>query len=365
MQKLEIIQINKIVESFKVNPLSKTLSLIESSKSKYPDLNKFSIYHNLYGIINLRISKYNESILNFKQAIKINKDFAEAYLNLGIAYFEKGELDLSHINFVKAFEIRKDYKKAQDAIIEVLSYYEPEVSISIFDKLNHKLKAVPINLDDIKNLTEQKILKFYENCKKIVNKDLSDLSYKTNEIFMRKSKFLNCKRHKALFNKKNIISKFCFSCFKVVIETKNALDLVKLTFIFQRSDYLKFFLRKTMLDNRENRVSFKGFIYCSSVNEVIQVEKKINQELNSLLVEPISINSKRGCSEFSIPYPEYQKINQDHTLNFNYQPEWKSIEKNFDEINLTNERTEKKVNDTLLETSLHNFLVINKWLEVK
>ena len=44
---------------------------------------------------------------------------------------------------------------------------------------------------------------------------------------------------------------------------------------------------------------------------------------------------------------------------------WENIEKNFDKNNATNKSFKKKVNATLLETSLHNFLVMNKWLQIK
>lgn len=358
----EQLQINQILESFKIDPLINTLSIISKSNLNYPKLKYFPIYHNLNGMVNLRLQKYNEAVLNFKDAIKLKKDFAEAYFNLGLVYFEKGELSLSYNNFLKAYEIKKDYKKARDAIIETLSYYTPKISISIIDKINFKLKRVQLHLKDT---SDAKILNFYKKCKKIVDKDLEDLSYETNEIIIRKSKFLNCKRHKALFNKQNIISKFCFSCFKVVIETKNAIDLIKLTLIFQESNFLKFFLRKTMLDKREKKISYKGFVYCSSIDETIQIEKKLKETVNFFLIEPISIHSKRGCSEFGVSYPEYPKINKDKSLNFNYKKNWENIEQNFDTSQMINTSFEKKVNATLLETSLHNFLVINKWMQIK
>ena len=44
---------------------------------------------------------------------------------------------------------------------------------------------------------------------------------------------------------------------------------------------------------------------------------------------------------------------------------WQNIEKNFDTSQMINTSFEKKVNATLLETSLHNFLVINKWMQIK
>ena len=114
------------------------------------------------------------------------------------------------------------------------------------DKIDFKLKSVQLCLKDISNT---KILRFYEKCKNIVDKNLEDLSYEKNEIIIRNQKFLNCQRHKTLFNKHNIISKFCFSCFKVVVETKNAIDLIKLTLIFQESNFLKFFFFLVVLAN--------------------------------------------------------------------------------------------------------------------
>jgi len=64
-----------------------------------------------------------EAIKNFKRAISLDIKFEAAYLNLGIAYYDLGELDNSYENFLKALELNKDNKKARDSIIQLLTFF--------------------------------------------------------------------------------------------------------------------------------------------------------------------------------------------------------------------------------------------------
>ena len=103
-----------------VNPakekIAKLIDLInnaEYSKASYLSSqllteNKRSyILHNLQGIVNLHMSKYDESILSFLEAIKLNKNFFDPYNNLGQAYFKKGKLDLAVESYKNALIINK------------------------------------------------------------------------------------------------------------------------------------------------------------------------------------------------------------------------------------------------------------------
>ena len=65
LYKNELTEINKIVKSYNENPLKKTLLLANYSKSKLPNLNNIPQYHNILGLINLRLNDIKQSILDF------------------------------------------------------------------------------------------------------------------------------------------------------------------------------------------------------------------------------------------------------------------------------------------------------------
>ena len=70
-------------------------------------------------------------------------------------------------------------------------------------------------------------------------------------------------------NNLNIIPKYCFDCFKIQIEPKSVVDLIKLFFIFDTFKFPKNNWRKCMVELREGVPgTYKGFIYCSSVEEI-------------------------------------------------------------------------------------------------
>ena len=74
--------------------------------------------------------------------------------------------------------------------------------------------------------------KYFENCMEIVNKSIPHLEYKFSQIYRRDQVDLNCSRHFSIFNKFNVIPDYCFSCYKIQIETQNVLDLIKLYLVF-------------------------------------------------------------------------------------------------------------------------------------
>lgn len=62
------------------------------------------IYYNR-GTELIKIGGFDEAISDFKQAISLSKDFSEAYGNMGVAYFSKGDWHNSIVSFSKAIEI--------------------------------------------------------------------------------------------------------------------------------------------------------------------------------------------------------------------------------------------------------------------
>ena len=361
----EYVQLDKIVKSYNQNSLKQSLFFANYSKSQFPKLNNIPIFHNIIGLINLRLKDWEESISNFETAIKLKPDFFEGYYNLGLAFFEIGNLEKSYNFLLKAIDIKKDYKKARNKIIELLTFYQPKNSTDNYlSQLNKKIKETPYNIDFSNKISDEKILDYFNRCKKIVEENLEDLSYNKYQIFRRKTVFRNCERHKGIFNKYNTMSKYCFDCFKVVIKSKNVLDLIKVSIIFDQISFFSNFTRKSIIDKRYSDISYKSLIYCSSVDQVYDIEKNTKNILTKIVDHNIQVEGKRGCSEFALSYPNYKKIYKDESKLMSYPEDWMINEKKFDEDNQKdNVSSNRIVPDTVTGGSLNNFLIINNWLD--
>ena len=358
-------QINKILQSYNQDTLKQTLFLANYCKSQFPNLENIPVFHNIIGLVNLRLKDWKQSIKNFEKAIKLNSNFVEAYYNLGLAYFDIGDLEESYNYLIKAINLKKDYKKARNKIIELLSFYNPKNSADNYiTYLNDKIKETPYNIDFSSKISDDQINDYFNRCKKIVTENLNDLSYNKYQIFRRKSVFLNCERHKAIFLKYNTIPNYCFGCFKVVIKSKNLFDLIKVSLVFDEIKFFFNFNRKSIVDKRYGDISYKSLIYCSSIEEVNNIANYSKKILSKIVDENIDIESKRGCSEFALSYPDYKKIYEDKSKLMRYPDEWIKNENKFDDEN-TKDNVEKNriINDTLNGGSLNNILIMNNWIK--
>ena len=359
----EFNQLNKIIKSYSLNSLKDTLLFANNSKFKLPNLNNMPQYHNIVGLVNFRLNDLENSILDFEKAINIDPNFYSAYYNLGLLFFKTKDLKKSYSFLNKAINIKNDYKLARDKLIEILSFYEPEDENSNFiSDIDKKIKQVPYEIDFSKEITDQQIINYFKNCKKVVLKNLEDLSYNKVQIYRTKSINLNCERHKAIFFEYNSIPKYCFECYKVVIESKNFYDLLKMSLIFDQITYFHKFNRKNMIDKKSETDVFKSIIYCQSLEEVFQVENETKKILSIYFDEQISIESKRGCHEYASKYPEYKKIFKKKSEMMLMPSEWLDNEKKYDLENTKDGFENSGVShDTIKGISLNNFLVMNNW----
>ena len=72
---------------------------------------------------------------------------------------------------------------------------------------------------------------------------------------------------------------YCFSCYKVQIDPKNVIDLIKLFFLFDGMYFENENLRKCFIDFRKDEKNYKGIIYCTTLEEA----KKINYNVGKYL----------------------------------------------------------------------------------
>jgi len=141
-----------------------------------------------------------------------------------------------------------------------------------------------------------------------------------------------CERCKALFFDFDVIPKYCFGCYKVVVELRTVLELFKLQLVFDAINLPRDNTRKCMVDNRESStIRYKGYVYCRGLEEAQVVRDIIMKEVSDDVSTKAAVKVKRGCTEFPQKYPEYGNLELDKEA-FKYRDEWKSYEDYVDEI---------------------------------
>ncbi|HED14160.1 MAG TPA: hypothetical protein ENI62_11020 [Gammaproteobacteria bacterium] len=145
-----------------------------------------------------------------------------------------------------------------------------------------------------------------------------------------------CNRHMALFNKFAIIPKYCFSCYKVIIEPRTVLELFKLMMVFEKHQMPNDNTRKCLVEGRPRIAgTYKGIIYCRSKEEGEEISRMMRRILPEEISSMIPVVLKRGCSEYAQAFPEYAKIDQEAKL-MEYKNEWIQIEDLADKNALVN-----------------------------
>jgi len=72
----------------------------------------------------------DEAIAEYKKAVEINPEYAEAHFNLGLSYYRKGMYDEAIAAFNRAIEINPEYTKAHNNVA-ILYYHKGEYSLAI------------------------------------------------------------------------------------------------------------------------------------------------------------------------------------------------------------------------------------------
>ena len=197
-------------------------------------------------------------------------------------------------------------------------------------------------------------MKNYKN----ISINIDNLQLFETQAYRRNPLDLNCERHHEVFNNSNIIPKFCFSCFKIQIEPFNVIDLIRLFFIFDKLNLSKNNRRKCMVEIR-NKISgsYKGLIYCSSINEANKILEQITPLLK--LLSNFKVNIKRGCTEFYNLFPNYKITDNKQKDYMNYNEEWLKIENN---LEIKKNFNKIKLNNSVPGLSISDFFIINQWL---
>ena len=225
---------------------------------------------------------------------------------------------------------------------------------------NTKVMAIserlsPAHMDD-------EISKHLSKALTYLSEDVFTFKTPLSQIYRRNKTDLNCKRHLQIFDTNDIIPVFCFGCFKVQVEVDTFSDLIRLTSLFYSLEFDDDLTRKTMIELRPNMSGFyKGLIYCRGLDSAEHVKIILDNSLKSKFKNKIVSKIKRGCSEFPLKFPEYERVYNEPEGIMDYRNEWKVIERNFDQINPI--KPVDNVSSSIKGFSLSDFYIVEKWID--
>ena len=309
------------------------------------------------------LGKLNEAEASYRKAITLKPDFAEAHRNLGTTLQELGRLEEAMNSYTKAIELNPHSPWLIQNLTELFASYTPDEGfLHPVARVNEEIKKNYLKDKTIGIISDEKIIKLFNQSTSIIEKYNLKTETQSRQIFRKNSINLNCERHMKIFNKFNIIPKFCFSCYKVLVEPRSILDLIKLFIVFDQIKFVKNNIRKCMIEMRPEISGFyKGYIFCSSVEEAYQIADYLEIFIKENIGSGLHAVVKRGCSEYALSFPDYKAINKSGDQLMNYNEDWKSIE---EEDNLLNSlKSNRIIIPTLPGLNLQDILVIRNWID--
>ena len=309
------------------------------------------------------LGKLNEAEASYRKAITLKPDFAEAHRNLGSTLQELGRLEEAMNSYTKAIELNPHSPWLIQNLTELFASYIPDEGfLHPVARVNEEIKKNYLKDKTIGIISDEKIIKLFNQSTSIIEKYNLKTETQSRQIFRKNSINLNCERHMKIFNKFNIIPKFCFSCYKVLVEPRSILELIKLFVVFDQIKLVKNNIRKCMIEMRPEISGFyKGYIFCSSVEEAYQIADYLEIYIKENIGSGLHAVVKRGCSEYALSFPDYKAINKSGDQLMNYNEDWKSIE---EEDNLLNSlKSNRIIIPTLPGLNLQDILVIRNWID--
>ena len=318
---------------------------------------------NALGVANNKQAKFNKAIEYYKEAIALDPNKADAYNNMANAYQAIGDLELSFKAYSKALDIDQDYTDAASNLMQLLTKALP---ISNYEnsiiKVNQRLREFGSNFDFAHRIPDKQIFGLLSWFKDQLDKEGLSIKTDLSQVYRRNSTLLNCDRHFEIFEGHNIIPEFCFGCYKVQVEPSNFLDLVRLAFVFDNLELDKNNTRKCMVEVRpEIGGTYKGFIYCSGYSQAASIAAELEGIVKELINPDLIAKVKRGCSEYALSFPEYNKFDANGKSSMNYNSSWKALEekhdKEFPSINL------QPLKETISGLSFIDLLIMQGWID--
>ena len=120
--------------------------------------------------------------------------------------------------------------------------------------------------------------------------------------------------------------------------------------------------RKTLIEIRPDISGFyKGLIYCRGLEQAREVKELLDIELQKIFADKVTVQIKRGCSEFPLKFPDYGKITDNGITAMDYPTEWKVLEDQFDQSSSL--KPKENIKPSISGFCLSDFYIIQKWID--
>ena len=299
----------------------------------------------------------------YNQALKIKPDYSAAYNNMANALEDKGDLETAIDFYNEALKIEPDYDEAMSNLLSLLTSFTPlKENPNLIVKVNEKIRKIDIKNVTSKIISDDWVINLFSKSEAYMNSFSLGLKTKLSQVYRHSSVDLNCSRHKSIFNQHNIIPKFCFGCYKVQVEPRSIMELIKLFIVFDQLELNENNTRKCMVELRPEISGFyKGLIYCSDLKEATKVAEHLDKIIRQSIGPGLTSRIKRGCSEYPIAFPDYKEINHSGIQLMNYNEDWEVIEEAHDRKN--NIENRQVIRMSLSGLNLKDVLIIQKWID--
>jgi tetratricopeptide (TPR) repeat protein len=319
-------------------------------------------YYNM-GVAFMNKGNLDASIESYKKALEIKPGYAEAYNNIGNIFRNKGDLETAIDSYKKALEIKPDFNKAKENLISLMTSYSPQKeNQNLIVRVNKEIRKIKIKGNISKIISDDHVVNFFSRSEGCINSLGLELETKLTQVYRRNSVELNCSRHKSIFDNHDIIPEFCFGCYKVLVEPRSIIELIKLFIVFDQLELIENNTRKCMVELRPKIKGFyKGLIYCSGLKQATLIATHLDSIIKMSIGPGLPCSVKRGCSEYAISFPSYKEINQYGPQLMNFNKDWKIFENSHDRTNPI--QSKKITRKSLYGLNLSDVLIIRKWID--
>ncbi|MBT4889832.1 MAG: tetratricopeptide repeat protein [Rhodospirillales bacterium] len=321
--------------------------------------------HNNLGVTLKDLGKPDEAIASFKKAISFKPGYSEAINNLCLALRDQGKMDEAILLLESNLENGPVNVINSDSLTSILNHHMPSAeNPGRYSKAQEALQHVMPDYTAASGIGDETVRQLYQECQSILAS--YKLNSKTDQLQIYRGEHINlgCVRHLRVFKTFNIIPEFCFGCYKVSIEPRTVMELIKLMLVFDILAIPNDRARKCMVEVRPDiSGAYKGYIYCKTLEEGKEIAAIVQNIVGEKISKEITISVKRGCSEYSVAYPEYGQIKNNDHQQMKYNEEWRENEE-FADNNLIGH-----VYPPVFNTSNHSGMtlrdvfIMHKWLE--
>jgi len=276
---------------------------------------------------------------------------------------DKGDFEASIDSYTKALKIKPDYAEATANLFSLLTIYTPQKeNLNPIIKVNEAIQKIDITCKNSNIISDEHVVNLFCEASSFISGNNLDTRTELLQTYRTSSVDLNCKRHKSIFDEHDIIPEFCFGCYKVQVEPRSIIDLIKLYVVFDQLELDENNTRKCMVELRPEIPGFyKGLIYCSGLKRANQIAEYLNRIVKKNIGSKLSAKVKRGCSEYPLSFPDYKEINNSGPQLMNYPEDWKVIEDDHDRKKPM--KAKEKRTPSLFGLNFNDVLIIRKWLD--